>query len=66
MLASLTAEDPRELGVASLGQCKKLLSAITAMCPGHGGERNRHPDPSLPQADLGHEEPERAADAEDC
>ena len=38
VLAGLTADDLRELGVASLGHRKKLLSAIAALSPRFGAE----------------------------
>ena len=32
VLPNLTAEDLKELGIASLGHCRKLLDAIAALC----------------------------------
>jgi hypothetical protein len=48
VLASLTADDLRELGVISLGHRKKLLSAIAALSLGPGNE----PDPDCKPAPL--------------
>ncbi|ANW02050.1 hypothetical protein LMTR13_19635 [Bradyrhizobium icense] len=47
-LPSLTADDLRELGIASLGHRKKLLSAIAALSPtlGKNLEEDRGPPPA--------------------
>ena len=51
-LRELTADDLKELGVASLGHRKKLLAAISDLAARASGVQPSQPPPSVPPGDL--------------